>query len=77
MSFGMGNVRMHCVVFGTEAYIVPVVLFPYVALTNLLLHVGASGVSGLLEFFLKDIDTRFDGIGEISGYSGAWSQQFV
>lgn len=43
MLFGIGNVRTHCVVFSTAACIVPVVAFWYVALTVLLLHVGASG----------------------------------
>jgi hypothetical protein len=42
-----------------------------VALTVLLLHVGASGLSVLLEFFLKCIVTRCDGIGEVVGKSGA------
>lgn len=62
---------MHCVVFSTAAWITPVVVFPYVALTVLLLHVGASGLSVLLEFFLKCIVTRCDGIGEVVGKSGA------
>ena len=75
MLFGMGNVRTHCVVFSTVAWTTPVVAFWYVAVIVLLLHVGASGLSVLLEFFLKFIVTRFDGIGEVAGYSGAWSQQ--
>lgn len=71
----MGNVRMHCVVFSTVAWTMPVVAFWYVALIVLLLHVGAAGLSVLLEFFLKCIVTRFDGIVATVGYSGAWSQQ--
>lgn len=75
MLFGIGNVRTHWVVFSTVVWITPVVKLPNVALTVLLLHVGASGLSALLEFFLKCIVTRCDGIGAVSGYSGAWSQQ--
>ena len=78
MRSGIVNVMTHCVVFSTVACTTPVVAFAYVALMKLLLHVGGSGLSELLEFLWKCIVTRLEGISAAgSGNRGAWSQQFV